>query len=361
MRKALLGLAVGATALAISAEAEACSFRYVNYAADPYMAELVRNAHTIELARAISVTDLLTDARRYRPSVETHRYFFAVEETLKGPESISFTYNASAPFPPVEPPECVGLERDWGNGSDPVMRSCFRYDYAQNSYAIGRLEAEAGHENWNQFFEAAPFDHNGTGGISPPEQGGGDCSWAESYEIGQNYLVFRDQSGAVIATNGLNMQPIARDDDVWLEAVRFLISNPEEDWLPAIPAETLFEAPVISGVVVATQCRERPDGMYDAELDLEHVYNGGQYPDLAEMYLAEFRRPPRSRFLDTCEPGQRYLALSSAHYSRPLTPFMPIGDDNMVDLSGLPSQYRIEPSEAPLDEVLSWLNATAPD
>jgi hypothetical protein len=356
MRKLAMGLAVGAAALAISAEAGACSYRYVNHAEEPYMADLVRSAHTIELARAVSVTDLLPDARRYGPNVETHRYFFAVEETLKGPEVVYFNYNASAPFPPVEPPECVGLEREWGNGSDPVMRSCYAYDSARNAYAIGLLEAAAGHENWVRFFEAAPFHHNGSGGILPPEQSGGDCSWAESYEINQIYLVFRDQSGAVIATNGLNMQNIALDGDAWLEAVRFFISNPENDWLPAISSETLFEAPVLSGIVRATQCLERPDGLFEAELELDDVFHGGRYPEFADMFLTMFHFAPRTRFLGTCQSGQRYLSLTTSQHNFPLIPILPIDENGMVDLSGVPSQYRIEPSEVSLEDVILWLS-----
>ena len=33
--------------------------------------------------------------------------------------------------------------------------------------------------------------------------------------------------------------------------------------------------------------------------------------------------------------------------------------DGMVDLSGIPSQYRIEPIEVALEDVISWLSEEA--
>ena len=292
------------------------------------------------------MTDLLADARQYRPNVETHRYFFSVEQNLKGPQANSFTHNASAPFPPVEPQECADLERDWGNGSDPVMRSCYRYDNARNAYAIGRLEAAAGHENWILFFEAAPFHHNGSGGISPPEQGGGDCSWAESYEINQVYLVFRDESGAVIATNGLNMQSITRDDDAWLAAVQYFLAHPENHRLPARPVQFYFQGVDVYSVLEALECEN--------QVRFEAVPLGGVDANIDEAWLTARFLGWHERGIENCEPGDRYFsAIDSETYYFHGLPFLPI-ENGMVDLSGIPSQYRIEPSAVPLEEVIEW-------
>ncbi|GJL97831.1 MAG: hypothetical protein DHS20C06_16480 [Hyphobacterium sp.] len=350
MIRTSLSLAVGAAALVMSADAGACSYRYVNYAEEPYMAELVRSAHTIALARVTFVDALRQTERQFSPNVETHEYIFEVLEYLKNDSGRFFNYRASSPFPPILPADCEGFELE---DYDPHASNadCLPDHIHQVLYARAMGVAKSGRDEWERFFYAAPFHHNGSGGISPPEQGGGDCSWAESYEINQVYLVFRDQSGAVIATNGLNMQSITRDDDAWLAAVQYFLAHPENNRLPARPVQFYFQGVDVYGVLEALECEN--------QVRFEAVPFGDVDADIDEAWLTARFLGWHERVIENCEPGDRYFsAIDSEIYYFHGLPFLPIRDD-MVDLSGIPSQYRIEPSEVPLADVISWLREEA--
>ena len=341
MRKLAMGLAAGAMTLALAAEAGACTYRDINYTSEPLMATLVREAHTISLARVTFVNAIPREQRHYYPNVETHEYVFEVDRHLKRDGQRFFNYRASSPFPPQMSDQCLNFDPD---EYDPLNRdrTCPDERMDQRLYEQVNTVANGGRENWGRFFWVAPFHHNGQGGISPPEQGGGDCSWAESYEVGETYLVFRDADGEVVQTRGLNLQLITRDDDRWLEAVQFLIEHPEQDWLPAIPAENMVRRLHQSDVLAVTQCpgqTRRSLGMMTGT-----------------SQLSEDER--RIMFIDdeqsNCQFGELVLvgqagSIYGAHRLFPIR-------DGMVDLSSLPSQYRIEPSEVPLEDVISWLS-----
>ena len=342
MLKTLLTTALGLTAAAtLTVKAEGCSYRYRNYAEEPYMAELVRNARYIDLARITSVAPLLPDARQYRPNVETYEYVLVVDEALKASGLSYFAYRASAPFPPREPEECVDLERNW-DGSNPVMRSCFTYDSGQFAYDRANRLAETGHERWRHFYAALPFSHNGNGGISPPEQGGGDCSWAESYEVGRTYLVFRDEAGEVLDTHGLNMQPISRADDQWLLAVRYLIDNPGESWLPAISAYDTIRKFDDVQIIEISDCAIGSDTSGG-------LISGSDQTGANVARLANFSHENLN-----CYEGQFVVLING--FSVQDVPTAYDIRDGMVDLSGIPSQHAIEPAQVPLTDVIAWLS-----
>jgi hypothetical protein len=309
------------------------------------MATLVREAYTISLARVTYVDAIPREQRQYYPNVETHEYLFEIEQTLKGESGRFFGYRASSPFPPETSDRCLNFDPD---EFDPLNRdrTCLDEHIDQRLYEQVKSIADGGREDWGRFFWIAPFHHNGQGGISPPEQGGGDCSWAESYEVGETYLVFRDADGEVVRTRGLNLQLITRDDDRWLEAVRYFIENPDQEWLPAISAESVVRRMGSGDILTVTNC---PGNAYRSVGLLE----GTDYrtSEAQSMMISDI-----DRF--QCARGDLVLLAPTSSIYQARRAF-PIRDD-MVDLSSYPSQYRIEPSQVPLDEVLGWLNNPTP-
>lgn len=366
MRKLAMGLAVGGAALAMSAEAGACSYRDINNASEPIMATLVRDAHSIALARVTFVDALPPSQRQFGPNVETHEYVFEVDRYLKGEGPRFFNYRASSPFPPARPDHCDGFELE---AYDAHARNadCLSDRMHQATYARAIEVAESGRDDWERFFWIAPFHHNGQGGISPPEQGGGDCSWAESYEVGQSYLVFRDAGGGVIQTHGLNLQLITREDDHWLAAVEYFLANPEQGWLPAISPESFLNLYSFAAVGVYRRCpafrpRTFDDRYPSSEIgDVEFLIRGQDESRIPTSY-SDFRNGGSLTDITDCPEGGRYLFLDddgSTDLTRmPYISPLPIRD-GMVDLSGIPSQYRIEPIEVALEDVISWLSEEA--
>lgn len=358
MRKTMLGLAVGGLALVgcqdAASSAEACVRMGPGVGSGPHMANLVRGAHTIELAHVSSAIPLSESEVQHYPSHMTHEYTFVVETTLKGPQEDRFTYRASIPFPPVEPAGCVGLERSWPADHGSLMMSCLQYDQGRLGYERANDLAQSGHEDWRSFFHISDYVRNGVGGIPASGLPGVGCDWAESYEPDQSYLAFRNADGEVIFTYGLNLQPVIRSDDAWLIAVRHFLANPDANALPPIDNRTYFRGHDTYVVFETSSCSIGENTSYQAALEVvgSSFRRNLQAGDDAQF----FNVPTAHEGLSDCDVGDQYLfVITDILPHHPLPPFFPIRD-GMVDLSGIPSQYRIEPSEVPLEDVISWLS-----
>ena len=311
----LIGLAAAAT---LTVEAEGCRIARLDIVHHPVMADLVRRAASIELARIGSAEAVPDGTRGYASIWETHAYHFETIESLKGEEGAQFTHRASYPFQISPSDYCLDEEPDCQAGQD-----------ARRQWQAAHAEADSGRFDWSEFrYRTTRPDMDGMGGIAPPMPSDrfivGCGQNFQSFEIGQTYLVFRDADGVPLYGGGLNFQLITREDDRWLEAVQYFIENPDEDWLPAIPARE-----AVSWLRLAH--KNGCGGMTETGID---VVCGNQ---LAVTYRA-FQSPANSL------PGLPEIAL-------------PISD-GMVDLSGIPSQHAIEPSLVPLDDVIAWLSDT---
>lgn len=344
MRTAALGLAAGALALAVSAEAGACSRSPYNYARDPIMAEFVRDAAYIDLARVQSASPLLPDARE--PDIyqfESHRYVFTVVESLHGNGPSSFSYNASDPIPVPRPPECERLDR-----SEDVrgLSRCEQYHSSRAVFQRITEEAQSGRHNWPEFFYIGPYHFNGQGGIQPLQIAEWtSCTLAESYIEGETYLVFRDENGEVMDSNGLNMQLITQEDDALVQAVEYFLANPSEDRLPAISPHEVISRLSAVGIFSPETCSENSDYLPATFFAVDLVSQ-----DRVRIFV-------ESQNEIICSLGETYVGFGVYDWHSYF--HIVFVEGGMVDLSGIPSQYRIEPSEVPLEDVISWLSEEA--
>jgi len=354
----LIGLAAAAS---LTVEAGACSYRDINYASGPYMAEFVRSAHYIDLVTVRDITLLPDDEQRFYELPQTHQYEFEIVDSLRGNESDSFSYLAGAPYPESEPQTCVGV-------NDAVERSrilpCVVHDRIEGTREAGRRIAISGRQHWVLFNAIHPSYQDGMGGVFDP-RGGTSCAYAQSFERGVNYLVFRDENGDIIRSLGLNLQMITQDDDRWLQAVRYFDEHPEEDWLPAQSARDVLlrfnrVAEVRMDMCPGLDGEELADFMATIAI-VERLISGPNDRFVPTQYF-EYAIDREPMELDDCTPGSRYLFLAQRNTipraSRmPFIPPLPIRN-GMVDLSGIPSQHAIEPSLVPLDDVIAWLSDT---
>jgi len=100
-------------------------------------------------------------------------------------------------------------------------------------------------------------------------------------------------------------------------------------------------------------CREQDNGLFNGQLEVldSSIHPVPQTGDTAGFFTV----PSEISDLRRCSVGNQTLfVITDILPSHEIPPFLPIRD-GMVDLSGIPSQHRIEPGEVPLDEVLSWL------
>lgn len=358
-------LVTGAMTLAISAEAGACDAPYINHADGPYMARLVREAVYIDLARVLSATPLLADERGMGPAgPETHSYTLEVIDSLKGNSTAYFQIRAADPIDTVIPEQCdaeairamtIGEVDEIYSREDFAALECVWAVEFHDDYADYQILVENGHSGWPLFHVTDDTPHDGptwnlTGDISRFDM----CSPAVSLAPGATYLVFRNTDGYPIFGQGLNLQEIGLPNDAWLSAVRYFLANPSADYLET----TVHPATLI--------------GQFDSARIVEFCVDesGEDRRDINAYAVIEGGRPQAREDSDEtppCEEPNRSLRIwhSDNAYSRGdawlarhhIDP-LPIRDGR-VDLSGIPSQHRIEPIEVPLEDVISWLSEEA--
>ena len=350
-----LGLAAAA---ALTAEAGACRYRNFNYATEPYMAEFVRSAHSIELATVSNIDVLPVAEQDFGMRIQTHSYTFDIVETLFGPSSDQFTFAAAAPFPDNEPETCQGIT---SSAERARILPCLIFDRTQASRDAGRQTAASGRRDWILFNSIYPSYHDGMGGVPDPR--GGSCGFSQSFEVGATYLVFRDEAGEIIRSHGLNLQMITRSDDRWMESVRYFLNHPEADWLPAQSAQDVLTRFDHAAIVRMDYCpgsieADEPD-LFDPIADIERLVRGSDDDFVPTIYF-EYEFDEAALEFTDYSPGVRYLFVEQRNAPprgslMPLVAPLPIRD-GMVDLSGIPSQHAVEPSQVPLADVIAWLS-----
>ncbi|MCF8879722.1 hypothetical protein L5876_07850 [Hyphobacterium sp. SN044] len=301
----LLGLAAAA---AVTAEAEGCRYPRPTYLPGNSLAEYIRQPGSVALARVARVEPLPVEERQYGIPTRTYRYTFEMVESLSGPTISSFTFDASRPIADISAYAC-GAQYD---------------DPAQRQVSDRVCLSEQGHEGWEALnFRTSMPSTGGIGGFSELPEGdermvlircGGEIL---SFAEGEAHLVFLDEDGSVRPVNELNFRLIRSEDDDWLETVRYFLANPDEERLPPRRAE---DVAALLYPTVAGDCSDT------------------------------------NRF--GCAPGQdaRWFRFDGRPDSL-VEPFAVIVSDDMVDLSGIPTQFEIEPEQVPLDDFNAWIAA----
>ncbi|MEE2566265.1 hypothetical protein [Hyphobacterium marinum] len=313
----LIGLAAAA---ALTAEAEGCSIRYTRFSSEPVLADFVRSAASIELARVVSVEALPVEESQYGSVTLTHRYTLQSISVLFGSPDSQFELLGAAPVEDISNYTCGASLPDDGQDLED-----------QREIQARVCLAEQGHDGWSALrFMTNQTVPDGMGGISnydPPDSvdsilvGCGNRS--QSFAVGETYLVFRAEDGSVINGEGLNLRLIRAPRDQWLGAVQYFLSQPNADRLPAIAAED----------TIAMMERVTADSK-----ECDRVRDGFCNRNSTAIWLRYYDAP----------------------WAESLPPFpfpLPIRD-GMVDLSGIPSQHAIEPAQAPLADVIAWLSET---
>jgi len=353
----LLGLAAAA---ALTAEAEGCRYRPGNRAYEPIMASTVRAAPSIFLARAVGVRSIRAeDDDRHPDMAPQYLYDFAVLETIKGERLDNFQLLGYRPYEAGLPQECLENQTSLYRGYN------FCSVAAENEFnrQAMHLDAERRDEDWHGFYYISPFSSSGMGradtfieDLIVVECGIGEAS----FEIGETFLIFYSGENQRVDRNGLNHLLVSREDDAWVEAVRYLVSHPEAQWLEPRGLPDLLKPFGLPFVVEPDTC-EAGDG-YEAfhirvDFDQSFYARSGAHPI---SFWFEQRELGAAEYITHCEAGGAFLAFHDAFRTNwegeqsSAIPLFPIRD-GVVDFSHLPTQRPIAgPTQLPLAEVLQW-------
>ena len=352
--KWMFGAACAVAASLVAPPADACRIARGNSAYHATMAGQVSAYPDIYLARAISVEPRATNVRPLR----TFLYEFEVLETLRGQPLTRFQQSGAPPFPNEASPECVtaGFAPDNGACQTELKNLTWRH--------AAHASANAGRHNWDRFYTLRPNFRPGMGvaEVYDPEIIIIGCgSRQASFELGETFLILRNENGAPIDRFGLNYQLITRPDDAWLNAVRYFVANETAERLPArsireslrpfgMPTLIQFDdcanaraysgaivlgepvAPVMPWLLLDNTLRisffQRTDSIEEAR---SHCLAGGQFIAYPETF-------------GTPVDGVMHAAI-------PLFPLR----DGIVDFSHLATQWTLtEPMSVPLEDVLAW-------
>lgn len=379
MRKTLLGVAAGVTALAISAEARACSRfhprpsemefgrTYEEWWAEsrfPRLAPMVRNSLHISVAIAVEVSPIQPargDHQRRRNNLERQPEFaveFFVVEHLFGEEIESITVERAGGLP-VAPPS------EWNE-------SLVRND-------VGYV-AEIRSLDYHQFPAGALL-----------RDSCGDATDA-IFVAGWPYLIFQGASGeisAAIALAGENVTAhdaaaLTFDDHVWVEMTRIALENPQRDFVHQITIADFLRSREPLEIIEVADCR------YPSLRHVEWLGSIGRYsletsrpgyPTNMEELLASHFASPRMGIdnydppmnesdlaafdahryeevpfdAESCQEGARFLSYGYLNYHA-------IDDNDVVDLTELPSQVFVtDPGRYSLTTVRAWLEPEDPN
>lgn len=332
-------------------DAEACRVHRDDYVYEPAMAKYVRSADNIVLARAIEAQPVNPDGpSRY------YTYRFEVLESLKGNLEGDFYLNGKPPFDPVTLRAC---EVDEPGGYHTACTIALSNEQIRQS--AHRL-AERGRDNWERF-------HYLAGGAWVSGMGAADhfdpdvitvgCSSMASFELNQTFLIFADGSQRQIGDLlGLNHHLIRRDEDAWLEAVRYFISNPSRDYLPARSLQATLQEFGGPTVIEAKVCHHHMNLIARDVLELPDRHPG-EWPDIAFPYPYDEQAALTAR----CEFHDQFLMfggeveeLKYQAHSFSSLPLFPIRD-GVVDFTALGAQWEIAGDrQVGLEEVLAWWN-----
>jgi hypothetical protein len=319
MLKILLTTALGLTAaITVAVEAEGCRIQRTTFSSEPVIANFVHSAASIELARVVNVEPLPLEDRIYGTYAQTHNYTFETVTVLYGHPDTRFRLLGADPVHQIESYLC-GTE---------IPTNIDNYDDHRIIQSRVCL-SERGHAGWDTFlYRTNLWDSDGMGGVATYDRESGNVRLiigcgrpSKSFSLGELYLIFRSEDGTILDGGGLNLRLIRAPHDQWLEAVQYFVANPDARLLPAIPAEDAIN-------LLERARSDTPEcvGHNDAECD----------PQTSAIWL-RFRGAPWNEGLSP-------------------TPFkLPVAD-GIADLSGIPSQHAIEPSQVPFTDVIAWLS-----
>lgn len=354
----LLGLAAAA---ALTAEAEGCSLVPRVPEHQPYFPHLVMSSHSIDLVRVVSVeafesgdsVDVLRPVGRNQP--RTHRAVFRSLERIKGDGEEQFSFEFSAPY---------------------------RDEFIENS-PPDRFRAENndrnGHRNASFWTEIDIFD----------VPVGADCS--QIYPIflpGEDYLVFRDESGTPISlydSFGVNFERIGSRRDAWLEAVEALAGNPDQQYAWQMPVSEFVRLFHVMGLVTISDC---DDGISIAQLEpvgepfqpVDFDIDPADEDPTAQYWSADIFNDSQticrsgedwwrscSRASNQCEIEQRYVVFPLETFESINGPgathfgilSMEVTPDDRVDFTNSEFEIQLTGDLQPtLSEVISWFESS---
>jgi len=365
MKRACMGVALLIGCLG-SSPASACRAWLGNPAYEPTMAEFVGLYPEIYLARAVSAARAPVDEQPFPDLEPLYDYQFDIVEVLRGPDQNRIVQRGATPF--SNPPSVSCLEQ----GQSLDSRACNVEVTNMTRRNWAHQLADAGHRDWPSFHSMSPYAQAGMGAAEAvPAEGAEDlilisCGGkTPSFEIGETFLIMRGNPDAFDERFGLNYQLITRDDDLWLEGVRYLVENPDAGFLQEIPVSSILAAFGTPEVVTFATCEHDPD-----EVLYDEVYMAGfsgMRPVARLSYLEDDtivtfhqRDEFASEALTHCQSGGAFVLFPEAlgfqrdNETYALMPPFPVLD-GVVDFSHLPSQWSIAgPSQIPLQDVLSW-------
>lgn len=340
----------------LAAPAEACRTVPGNHAYEPVMGDFVRGQSGIYLARAISARALPESEQPDADTRPLYRYRFSVTETLKGPQIESFKHVSTRPFSADLPAECAvsDLAGEDGVCSMAVANLLHRNQQVEH--------AEAGRSSWLSFYLLQPFDPPGMGlaGTYHPDRIIIGCGNNQpGFEIGETFLIFRDDTAELNRRYGLNAHLIRRDDDAWLGAVRYFLDNPAAAYLPARTVEESLESFTAMDVVRFESCGS--DDPYPYLAEFSGIIGTGSVGLLHDAHLKFYQRDENAQEArDHCSAGGAFLYFPdemSSHFPDDIWPVLPLFPirAGVVDFTHLATQWEIEGSRyLPLSDVLGW-------
>lgn len=349
---ALTGLAALVVAGAAASDAAACRIGPMDRAHYPIMAHYVREAPSIVLARPVSA-----EATGRGEVREIYTYTFEVIEVIKGETITSFELEGLRPFLSSDLRVCETADLSDRTSGRACQVAVENERLRLSAYDV----ANTAREDWTRFHFMQSRMQSGMGGVDTYDVDRivVDCGTRmPSFELDQSFLIFRDGVKQLDDPQGLNHQLITRDADAWLQAVRYFVSAPAADYLPAKSVGEVLESFGNPEIIEAEYCQELQGHPALAAGNLYSV----TYEE--PSYYTEIRFPvphqERDAYLSHCEASGRFLIYPGAFDDDIIsTPFstltlFPIRD-GIVDYTGLASQWAInEDRFVTLDEVLSW-------
>jgi len=358
MRKLAMGLAVGALALAMSAEAGACSYLPVPFTerprdpsfADiwaqrsvPFLASLIRSSGFIDIAVLESLEARKQESRPQQYFVAS----FGLSESMRGGGG-SFSINT------IDDLRILGTGARQGDAGD------FYLDYFRNS-------------NFGFESQMAPVGHT-----SMDSCGGRVGVYLRP---GWTYLIGHDGNGSAnfiipLADESPDMNSSAAlEAHPWVIATRYALARPEDPAIRQLSLREYFSSHPGASIVEISDCR-RPEitptdqigNGFDTlwlewramSLTLEEFIEGDEAvrrmpEDEEAFWQAEFNAMDERRYDrlpfdgESCHERQRYLVTG---YDL----LFEIDENDMVDFTNFPSQLRILDAElVPLSAFRSWI------
>lgn len=333
------------------AAVDACAIIYSNTADEPVMAQMVREADAVVLARIIGARPLPLDDMRAIAVIESYEYTAQPVENLKGYTAGSFTFRASDPAGGTVPEHCGSTQRIFRqNETDPCRVAASLAASAERQQA----EAARGHDHVSFFADSGSwyFSSNLSGAAARRPEIHSSCTTTRSFLEGQTYVLFLDQDGERMGVSShIYMVPVSEPDDEWVAAVRYFAANPQRDRLPGTPMrDWISRAEQVSRIDVESCDNETTLEWHRVALSLPweasvKTLHGN------DLEVATAWAMHDTDAYDDCEPGQAFLITDHA-----MDAVFPIAN-GVVDFTSVKSQFEITGDRlVPYEIVENWFD-----